>query len=287
MKRFCILLTTIILLFAGCGMRALVTSQRFVDNDWPRKRVMVMPATDLTGIALHESTDTISEGLTKILRETGSFNLYPHNKTKKSYSFTPEESIDPELLAEAKERGMNAIIFETINPIELNPAKSGIWPFRKKAWSCTVSMNIDIIDVTSETLLLSKEIAETITLSAQETAEETQKGSTAETKKQALKECFPDILKEAAHAASLSLKKEVWTGRIVFVDKNEIIINAGSDVELRPGVVVEVFCEGQCITSFNEQTYQLPGPKAGEIKIVSVQQLCSFAEPLKEGDFKP
>ena len=274
------------LLFASCGMRGLLTSQQFTDNDWPRKRVMVMPATDRTGIDFHESRDTISKEFTKILQKTGCFNLYSYNKVKPFQSFTPEESIDPEILREAKERGMNAIIFETINPIELNPGKSGIWPFRKKAWSCTVSMNIDIINVTSETLLLSKEITETITLSTGETIEKTQKNGLAETKKKALKECLPDILKEAAHAASLSLKKEVWTGRIVSVDKNEIIINAGTDVELRPGVVFEVFCEGQCITSFNEQTYQLPGPKAGEIKIVSVQQHRSFAEPLKEGDFK-
>ncbi|HUV60296.1 MAG TPA: hypothetical protein VMW09_09330 [Desulfatiglandales bacterium] len=276
-----------LLLLAGCGMRALLTSQFLPDNDWPKKRVMVIPATDLTGIALHESIDTISEELTKSLQKTGCFNLYPHNKTKKSYSFTPGEPIDPELLTEAKERGMNAIIFETLNPIELNPGKSGIWPFRKKAWSCTVSMNIDIVDVISETILLSKEIADNITLSSEETTEETEKGGNTETKKRALKECLPDILKEAANAASLSLNQKVWTGRIVSIDTKEIIINAGSDVGLRPGVVLEVFSKGEYITSFNKQTYQLPGPKAGEIKIVSIQQHHSFAEPIKEGNFKP
>jgi len=283
MKRFCILLTTIILLFAGCGMRALLTSQLFTDNDWPKKRVMVMPATDRTGIALHKSIDTISEELTKILRETRFFNLYPQNKTKKSYSFTPEESIDPELLREAKERGMNAIIFETINPIELNPGKSGIWPFRKKAWSCKVSMNIDIVDVNSETILLSKEIADNITLSTEEATEETEKGSNTEIKKRALKERLPDILKEAANAASLSLNQKVWTGRIVSIDTKKIIINAGSDVGLRPGVVLEVFRKGEYITSFNKQTHQLPGPKAGEIKIVSLKPRHSLAEPI-DGD---
>jgi len=246
-----------------------------------------MPATDLTGIAFHESIDTISKELTKILGKTGCFNLCPHNKIKKFRSFTPGESIDPELLREAKERDINAIIFETINPIELNPGKSGIWPFRKKGWNCTVSMNIDIVDVNSETVLLSKEIADNITLSSEETTEETEKGGNTETKKKALKECLQDILKEAANAASLSLNQKVWTGRIVSIDTKEIIINAGSDVGLRPGVVLEVFSKGEYITSFNKQTYQLPGPKAGEIKIVSIQQHYSFAEPMKEGNFKP
>ena len=271
---------------AGCGMRASLISGLLTDNDWPKKRVMVMPATDLTGIAFHESIDTIREELTKILQKTGCYNLCPHNKTKKSYSFTPGESIDPELLREAKERGMNAIIFETINPIELNPGKSGIWPFRKKAWSYTVSMDIDIVDVNSETILLSKEIADNITLSSEETTEETEKGGNTETKKKALKKRLPDILKEAANAASLSLNQKVWTGRIVSIDAKEIIINAGSDVGLRPGVVLEVFRKGEYITSFNKQTYQLPGPKAGEIKIVSLKTRHSLAEPIDGDGFK-
>jgi len=276
MKKKSYFLLTVLALFslsllAGCGMRALLTSQLLPDNDWPKKRVMVMPATDLTGIALHESLDTIREELTKILQKTGSFNLYPQNKTKKSYSFTPEESIDPELLREAKERGVNAIIFETINPIELNPGKSGIWPFRKKAWSCTVSMDIDIVDVNNETILLSKEMADNITLSTEETTEETEKGSTTETKRKAL---------------NLSLNQKVWTGRIVSINTKEIIINAGSDVGLRPGVVLEVFSKGEYISSFNKQTHQLPGPKAGEIKIVSLKTRHSLAEPIDGDGFK-
>jgi len=291
MKKKSYFLLTICALFslsllAGCGMRALLTSQLFTDNDWPKKRVMVMPVTDCTGIAFHGSRDTISKELTKVLQKTECFNLCPHNKTKKFHSFTPGESIDPELLREAKERGMNAIIFETLNPIELNPEKSGIWPFRKKTWRCTVSMDIDILDINSETILLSKEIADNLTLSSEETTEETEKGGDTETKKKALKECLPDILKEAANAASLSLNQKPWTGRIVSIDTKEIIINAGSYVGLRPGVVLDVFSKGEYITSFNEQTYQLPGPKVGEIKIVGIKPRHSTAEPITGADFK-
>jgi len=95
-------------------------------------------------------------------------------------------------------------------------------------------MDIDILDINSETILLSKEIADNLTLSSEETTEETEKGGDTETKKKALKECLPDILKEAANAASLSLNQKPWTGRIVSIDTKEIIINAGSYVGLRP-----------------------------------------------------
>ena len=112
------------------------------------------------------------------------------------------------------------------------------------------------------------------------------KSGNTETKKMTLKECLPDILKEAANAASLSLNQKVWTGRIVSIDTKEIIINTGSDVELRPGVVLEVFCEGKYITSFKEQTYQLPGQKVGEIKIVSLKARHSLTEPIDGDGFK-
>ena len=289
-KRLCFLLTVCalfsLLLIAGCGMRIPLISQLLTDNDWPKKRVMIMPATDLTGIPLGESMDTIGEEFTKILQKNGSFDLYPQKNTNKFQSFKPGASIDPELLRRAKERGMNAIIFKTLDPVEVNPGKSGIWPFRKKVWRCTLSMNVDIVDVTTGTILLSKEIADNIILSGEETTEEAEKDGNTETKKRALKKGLPRILKKAAKAASLSLNKEVWTGRIVSIEKNEIIINAGSDVELKPGVVLEVFCEGQYITSFKEQTYQLPGQKVGEIKIVSLKTRHSLTEPINGDGFQ-
>jgi hypothetical protein len=136
-------------------------------------------------------------------------------------------------------------------------------------------------------MILSKELTENITLSDEETTEKIEKSIDVETKKRAFKECLPDIIKQAAIATSLSLNQEVWTGRIVSVDKKMIIINAGRDAGLRQGIVFEVFGEGASITSFKGQTYTLPGPKVGEIKIGKIKPRHSFAEPIKEGDFKP
>jgi len=286
MKRFCILLTTIILLLAGCGTTGSFVSRVLPGNDWPKKRVMIMPAADLTEISLNELTDGVSEELSENLRKTGFFNVYHHNNTKKFPFFKPGDPVDPVLMREAKEIGMNAIIFETVNPIETNPVKSGIWPFRKEAWRFTVSINIDIVDVTWGIMLLSKEVASNITLLDEEAKEETEKAANIDLKKRALKKCLPDMLKKAAKASIISLKQKAWTGTILSVDNKRIIINAGRDVGLRPGIVFEVFGEGESITSFKGQTYQLPGPKVGEIIIVDTEPRHSSAEPIKEGDFK-
>jgi hypothetical protein len=291
MKRLNILLTTIvlfpILLPAGCGTTASLVSRALPDNGWPRKRVMLTPAADLTGIHSDEVTDTVSEGLGKILGKTGFFNLYHQDKTREFRSFQPGEPIDPELVKEAKDMGMNAIIFETLNPIEINPVKTGIWPFRRKARRFTVSMNVDILDVNRGTIILSKEVADDITFSDDETRGEKERSTNAESKKRALNECLPDLLKKAAVAATHSLNRQVWTGTVVSADKKSIIINAGRDVGLRQGIVLEVFGEGDLITSFKGQTYQLPGPKVGEIRIVGIKSRHSSAEPIDGTAFKP
>jgi hypothetical protein len=110
-KRLYIFFTAIVLfpvlLLAGCQTTASLVSRVLTDNDWPKKRVMVMPVTDLTGIGLDESMDTISEELSRILRKTGFFNVYHQNEPKKFPFLKPGEPIDAELMREAKEMGTN------------------------------------------------------------------------------------------------------------------------------------------------------------------------------------
>jgi len=291
-KRSHALLTAIvllaILLLAACATSASLESRRLPDNDWPKKRVVVMPATNLTGIPLDELIDTVSGELTKTLEKTGFFNVYPVRKkgSKEFPFFKPGAPVDPELMRDAQEMGMNAIIFETVNPIETNSVKSGIWTSKEKAQRFSVSIHIDIVDVNREIILLSKEIADNITVSDEEAEKEKEKSPDVGTKQRALKECLSDILEKAAMAVSLSLNREVWTGTVVSKDKERIIINAGRDAGLRPGIVFEVFDKGECITSFKGQTYQLLGPKVGEIKIVGIKPRHSTAEPITGADFK-
>lgn len=275
-----------ILLLGGCGTSAPLESRGLPDKDWPKKRVMVMPATDLTGTPLDELIDTVSEELSEMLRKTGFFNVYHHNETKKFPLFRPGEPVDPGLMREARELGMNAIVFETVNPLETNSVKSGIWTSGEKARRFTLSINIDIVDVNRETILLSKEIVDRITVPDGEAEKEKEGITDGETKKTALKECLPNMLEKAATAASLSLNREVWIGRIESSDNKRIIINAGRDVGLRPGVVFEVFDKGESITSFRGKTYQLPGPKVGEIRTVGIEPRHSMAEPITGTDFK-
>jgi len=246
-----------------------------------------MPVINLTGLTSDELVEAKSEEVGTILRKSGLFIVYQHNKTEQPYSFQVGKPVDPELLRVSQERGMNALVFETVNPIEVNLVRKGIWPFRARAQRFTVSVNIDIVDVNTGTVILGEDIAKDVTFLGEEIRTETEETPYAEKKARALKECLPEILKKAARSAAHSLNQQVWTGRIVSLDQQRIVVDAGRDVGLRPGVVLEVFCKGECITSCTGQTYELPGVKVGEIKIVALKTCHSFAEAVKGTDYQP
>ena len=276
---------SIILLTAGCATSKSMVYKLLPDNDWPKKKIMVMNANNLTEIDFSNSMNLVSDELTDILKETESFNVLRHN-SEKSVFFESGKPIDPELIIEANKMGINAIVFQTINPTERMPAKSGFWPFRSAAQKYIVSMNVDLIDVNKRTVLLSKEITEDIIFPYEEFDEYADNSLDRGIQQEAFEECLPSILEQAAMIISHTLNREVWTGRKISVNGEEITINAGQDSGLKPGVVFEVFGQGECITSYNRQDYYLPGPKAGEIKITNIKPHYAHAKPVQGNSFE-
>lgn len=284
---FFMLVLLSLLPLGGCGLRSSVVPGVFPHDTWPKKRVLVIPARNLTAMPSEGVIDTVSEEISTLLRETGLFSVYRHDKTTQPSSLKPGEPINPELTESARAMGMNAMILETVNPIETNPVRSGIWPFRKNARRYTISMNIEIVDVNTGTIILNEDIAEIVTLPGGEFEVHNENSHDRAEKQRALKQSLPDIIKSASKAAQRSLIRLLWTSRVAFLDNEGVIVNAGRDAGLRPGIVLEVFGGNESMTSFNGQTYQLPGPKIGEIKIISVRARHSTATPIKGSDFKP
>lgn len=275
-----------ILFFAGCATGPSFFPKAGSKNDWPRKRVMVMPATNLTELPSELLGDTMSDKLTKALQKRGFYIVYREERTNPTHSLTIGKPIDSKLLKAAQERGMNALIFETVNPVEVNPVRKGIWPFRRRAQKFTVSLSIDVVDANIGTLILSDEFAKDVTFSGEAIRTETEQTPYAVRKQEAVDECLPKILKEAARNVSHELNRHGWTGRIVSLNQDGVVVNAGRDVGLRPGVVFEVFSRGESITSCTGQTYDLPGPKVGEIKVFALKAGHCLAQVIQGDGFE-
>jgi hypothetical protein len=275
-----------ILFITGCGTGPSLISETMRDTDWPKKRVMVMPTVNLSGVSSGGFVNTVSEELRGNFRRTGFFVIQRHDDMTHSFTFKLGKPLEQELINGATEYGLNAVVFTTVTPVEITPARKGMWPFRKHAEKFTVSVNMDIVDINLGTVIISKDFAEDIKFSGETIITTGKQDPFAERKERALEKCLPEIVEKATKTAIRALNRHVWTGRIVSLDEGKIMINAGRDAGLRQGIVFEVFCFDECVTACTGQTYALPDQKVGEIRIVSLKMRRALTEPVEGDGFK-
>jgi hypothetical protein len=78
-----------------------------------------------------------------------------------------------------------------------------------------------------------------------------------------------------------------WRGKIMSVDGETLMINAGMDIGLSKGSMFQVFSKGEAIRSLDGKSYHLLGPKVGDIKTVNVMDSRASAVPVNGGPFSP
>ncbi len=245
-----------------------------------------MPTVNLSGLSSGGLVDTVSEELSRNLRTTGYFIIQRHDDPTHSFTFKLGTPLEKELMNRAAESGVNAVVFTTVIPVEITPARKGVWPFKKHAEKYTVSLNLDILDSNTGTVIISKDFAEDIKFSGETIIATGAQDPFAEKKMKALEKRLPEVVEKATKTTIRSLNRHVWTGRIVSLDDGKIMINAGRDAGLRPGVVFEVFCVDECVTACTGQTYALPDRKVGEIRIVSLKTRRALVEPVEGAGFQ-
>ena len=258
-----------------------------------RKKILVVPIMDQAGIG-EEKAATITGTMVERLKRDGHYLVQKSAKPIRSKAQTksPQYSIviDQEMSKRAEEMGMNVLIMSVLNPFEVTSKRTGIWPFRKFKKEFEISMLINALDITSGTIFLtnleSRKIK--ITLDEDEFAED----EVVEEKKsfvlddQRLDKELSRILQEQVSVISDGLDNQPWTGRIVSVDTENVIINAGKDVGITVGVVLDVFGKGESIRSSSGKAYHILGPKIGEIKVVEVMEDNSSTVPLTGDRFQ-
>jgi hypothetical protein len=101
-----------------------------------------------------------------------------------------------------------------------------------------------------------------------------------------IKKALAEMVEDQADAILEVLRKEPWSGKILSVGEKKLVINAGRDVGLIMGSLFDVFAEGEAIQSVNGRTYNLLGPKLGEIKVVRIMDDQASAVPWVGEGFK-
>jgi hypothetical protein len=280
---------------SGCSTTASLT-RKVLPDSWADKilpeqpnlkqRVMVFPLVDQAGVGA-QITGQYSRQFYDLLKACP--NLLVSEPPDGMFSSLAMESpqfgvvTNSSLVDFAHSLGMNDLIIGVLDPVEISIRKSGLWPFDKWRKFYGISMAVNIIDTASKTLLLTHVELEEFPVDLDEAEESDEKAFIDE----ASTEAYPEMIKELAEIVARELHRQPWTGSILAVENNAIMINAGKEVGLEPGKLFEVFAQGKSIPSGSGRTIFLFGEKIGMIKVNSVMETHSLAEPVSGGPFEP
>jgi len=270
----------------GCG-----TTKSVYKKAWPKKgdlkkRVLVLPILDQAGAGdekVTQLTATLVELLQKdekLLVQTGTMPV-PSRQRVRSPEFGVV--IDPALIAIADQMDMNVLVAGVLNPYEMKVKRSGWWPVRWVKREHEVSLLLNAYDTINGTIIVSHLEARKI-----KTPKDNPEGEQEKTRidENRLQEELSDIIEDHASTLIDELGDQPWRGKIISVDGEDIVINAGEDIGLTSESIFEVFGEGEGVRSLSGRFLYLSGPKVGEIKTVKFMPSRATAVPVIGGPFK-
>lgn len=276
-----------LILGIGCGTTKSVYKKVTFKDTELKKRVLVLPILDQAGVG-EAKTEALTSKLVELLKEGEILLVYkgtmptPSRQRLRSAEFAVV--IDPALLENADKIGMNVLVAGVMNPSEMTARTRGWWPIKWVKREMEVSLLLNAYDVITGTLLLTRLETRKIKVSTDNLDWEEGKTNIDQTE---LEEELTDILEDQASTLRDELEDQPWRGKIIKVDGETIMINAGKDIGLTNGSIFQVFSKGERIRSLRGEYYHLLGPKVGEIKTVEVMDSHALSVPATGGPFSP
>jgi len=178
--------------------------------------------------------------------------------------------------------GMNVLMIGVLNPVEVAVHKTGFWPFDSWRRFYTVSAAVNVIDTISKTLIYTDIAIEEYSMTLDESDQMDQETYI----QQITLEALPELVHNLGLTMDFKVSEEPWTGKVLAVDGDSIMINAGKEVGLKEEAVFKVFSVGESMSSGTGRTIHLLGTAIGDIIVTSVMEKHSLAKPLNGGPFE-
>jgi hypothetical protein len=275
---------------AGCGTTQKVYRSFASNKSELRKRVLLLPIVDQAALGEGE-VKSIASRLVSALTKDGNVVVgatpNPGSSAEKTKSPNYGIVIEPDQAKKAAQMGMNVLLTVVISPVDFTSRRVGIWPFRKVRHEGEISMVVNAFDLITGTLFLSHLESRKVRAEVG-IFEEEEEGTPAkpEIDVDAAEKALVRIVNAQASQVSDALRKQPWSGKILSVTGNKIVISAGRDVGLTVGKVFEVYGLGEQIRSADGSFIAPLGLKLGEIKVTEVQESQAVAAPLSGSVFK-
>ncbi|MFO7986064.1 MAG: hypothetical protein R6U38_09370 [Desulfatiglandaceae bacterium] len=279
---------------SGCGTTVAVSKKILPDSlakkvlpgqPLLKKRIMVLPFVNQADVG-PEIAENLSRAFYESLKQSPNLLLYepPDGIFSSMAMETPQYGIvtSSKLVDFAEKQGMNAIVVGVLNPVEIMTRKTGWWPFDKWRKIYIVSVSVNVIDTVSKTLFLTHMESQDFSIPLEE-ADETDPEAFIH---DCLTEALPDLIAEQVSTIETQLDGKPWTGQILAVEDDTVMINAGKDVGLKEGQRFEVFASGRAVSSGSGRQVHLLGEAEGEIETTTVMDGHALADPVSGGPFE-
>jgi len=278
-----LLLLPLLIQGAGCGTAGGLYHSVMPEKDAKlKKRVLLVPIIDQAGLG-KERSESLTSNLLALLGKNGDLilsrgaNLTPSAQKRRSPQFGI--IIDAEQAEKAEEMGVNVLITAVANPMEVHKKRTGIWPFRSVKKDVEISLAVNAFDVVTGTLFMTHLESRKIRVPVFD------EGDAEAVKQEMDDQKFDKALSQIIEAQATAIRKALagkpWFGKILSAEPEAVVINGGQAVGFTPGLVLEVYGQGEMIQSASGRGIDILGPKAGEIRIVEVQENQASAVPLE------
>lgn len=276
-----------LILGAGCGTTKSVYKKVTFKDTPLKKRVLVLPILDQAGVG-EAKAEELTAKLVELLKEGEHLLVYrgtlppPSRQRIRSPKFAVV--IDPARIQEADQMGMNVLVAGVLNPSEMTARKWGYWPIQGVKREVEVSLLLNAYDIIDGTLFLTHLETRKIKVSTDNPEWEAEGKPKVDESK--LEEELSDILEDQASTIRDELEEQPWRGKIMSVDGETIMINAGRDIGLSDGSMFQVYSKGERIRSLSGKYFYLLTSKVGEIKTVKVMDSQASTVPVNGGSFR-
>ena len=171
------------------------------------------------------------------------------------------------LIQIGKQLGLSAVVSSSFSPISVRLQDRGIFWFRKKIPFVWITVSMEIYDIETGAKFLDQTFSREFKVTSEQ-ADSIREGKVSDV--HAIEKAISDIFHEMAGAMCDLLVRQPWKGYVTGISADVISLSAGSESGLQPGRILQVYAPGELIQGSENQSFQLPGKKTGEIKITAV-----------------
>ena len=236
-----------------------------ITHKGPKLRVGIVDFLNKTTYGAGRLGTSASDILTTELFKTGAFIVVERAQLKQvlgEQAMGQTGVVNPETAAQAgKVLGLNALVTGSISQFGVSTSGADYAVYKEKVQTAKCTVDVRVVDTSTGQLLFADSGKGEFQRKAQEVLGLGQRAGYDETLGQeALRSAITKFMDNLVQ----QLQSVEWSGRIAMVSSNEVYINAGRDVGLKPGDTLVVQTLGQEI--YDPQTKVLLGRTRGTLK---------------------